>query len=71
MADTPAPVVDDCRRMEAGFAWIERTVQALDDSRLRHTIYSISKGEALKRIRALRAEVLFLYHVLGLRDEHP
>jgi hypothetical protein len=46
-------------------------VQALDDSTLSHTIYQPNKGEALKRIRSLRHEVLFLYHVLGIRDEHP
>jgi hypothetical protein len=67
----PLTTTNDCRRMEAGFAWIERTVQALDDSKLSHTIYQPNKGEALKRIRALRDDVLFLYHALGLRDEHP
>lgn len=71
MSDVATVQANECRRMEAGFAWIERTVEALDDHRLKRTVYQPNKGEALKRIRALRAEVLFLYHVLGIRDEHP
>ena len=71
MGDVAVPEVNDCRRMEAGFAWIERTVEALDDSCIKGTIHHHVKAEALKRVRALRFDVLFLYHVLGIRDEHP
>ena len=71
MSDVATTQASECRRMEAGFAWIERTVEALDDGRLKGTIHHHVKAEALKRIRALRADVLFVYHALGIRDEHP
>lgn len=64
-------MTEELRRVEAGFAWFERTLNTLDDSKLTHTIYAKNKEFAQVRLRTLRDEVLFLYHVLGIRDEAP
>lgn len=66
----PTPAAD-LRRAEAGFAWFESMLARLDDTRLRNTIYDRNKEFAQVRLRVLRNEVMFLFHALGIRDEHP
>lgn len=61
----------EVQRCEAGFAWFEKTLRALDDSALNHTIYRKNKEFAIVRLQSLKHDVLFLYHALGIRDEHP